>query len=94
MTKMSKVVSLHGGPVGPAGPSEPSAPDETVIEILTELLDRAKTGEISAIAYAYLLPEYTLGTGWAGAETGGNGVSLGFAVSALGHEYYAGLKNG
>lgn len=91
---MNKVVSLHGGPIGPAGPSEPSAPDELVIAVLEELLERAKAGEISAIAYAYLLPEYTLGTGWAGAETGGNGISLGFAVSALQHEYYDGLRNG
>lgn len=88
---MNKVVSLHGGPIGPAGPSEP---DETVIAVLEDLLERAKTGEIRSIAYAYLLPEYTLGTGWAGAETGGNGISLGFAVSALQHEYYDGIRNG
>lgn len=88
---MSKVVSLHGGPVGPTTPSEP---DENVIAVLEELLERAKTGEIRAMAYAYLLPEHALGTGWVGADQAGGGIALGFAVSALQHEYYAGLKNG
>jgi hypothetical protein len=88
---MNKVVSLHGGPIGPAGPSEP---DETVIAVLEDLLERAKTGEIRSIAYAYLLPEYALGTGWVGADQAGGGIALGFAVSALQHEYYDGIRNG
>ena len=91
MTKMNKVVSLHGGPVGPTTPSEP---DENVVAILEELLERAKTGEISALAYAYLLPEHAVGTGWAGADHAGRGISLGFAISSLSHEYYDGLRNG
>jgi len=91
---MSKVISLHGGPVGPAGPSVPGGPDEEIIQVLEELLERAKTGEVSAIAYAYVLPDHALGTGWAGARISGGGISLGFAVSSLAHDYYAGLKNG
>lgn len=94
MTKMSKVVSLHGGPVGPAGPTTSSEPDETVIEILEELLERAKTGEVSALAYAYLLPDNAVGNGWAGADHDGRGISLGFAISSLSHGYYDGLRNG
>ena len=91
---MSKVVSLHGGPVGPAGPSSPAEPDEDVIEVLEELLERARTGEVSALAYAYLLPDHAIGTGWAGANNSGGGMTLGFAVSSLAHDYYAGIKNG
>lgn len=88
---MSKVVSLHGGPVAPMDPLEP---DEEVIAVLEDLLERAKMGEISSIAYAYLLPEHAIGTGWAGADYGGEGIALGFAVSALHHGYYDGIRNG
>jgi len=92
---MSKVVSLYGGPVNPAGPGEPPAlPNEELISILEGLLERVKTGEISAMAYAYPLPDHCVGTGWAADDHVGKSIALGFAVSALHHEYYDGLRNG
>lgn len=86
---MNKVVALRGGP---AGPTEPEAPDETVIKILEEMLERAKTGEISAVALAYILPQHAVGTAWAGANFVGGGIALGFAITSLEHSYYAGMK--
>lgn len=86
---MNKVVALRGGPVGP---TEPEAPDEEVIKILEEMLERAKTGEISAIALAYVLPQHAVGTAWAGANIVGGGIALGFAITSLEQSYYEGMR--
>lgn len=44
----------------------PVDPDQGVIDTLESLLERARKGEIAAIAYATLEPNGTVGTAWTG----------------------------
>lgn len=93
MMKMSKVVSLHGGPVSPAGPGEsPPSPDDDVVELLEDLLERAKAGYINNLAYAYTTGEAYSASGWVGAAKGT--MVLGFSISMLHNDYYNGVKDG
>ena len=82
---MSKVVSLHGAPIGGIS----NEPDQMVIDLLEDLLERAKAGDVQALAYANVAPGGAVASGWEGA--GASVHSLGFAVSVLHHRYYSGL---
>lgn len=84
---MSKVVSLHGAPIGGIG----NEPDQMVIDMLEDLLERAKVGDVQALAYAHVAPGGAVANGWEG--TGASVHSLGFAVSVLHHRYYSGLHD-
>lgn len=84
---MSKVVSLHGAPIGGIG----NEPDQMVVDMLEDLLARAKVGDVQALAYAHVAPGGSVANGWEG--TGASVHSLGFAVSVLHHRYYSGLQD-
>jgi hypothetical protein len=55
-------------------------PDEKLIAVLERILDRARSGELTMMAYVIIEPNGTIGTGWAG--DGSANVMLG-AVSGL-----------
>lgn len=61
------------------------APDQGVIDILENLLHRAKTGNLRAIAYAIVNSDRSLGTGWAGAAGSRDRVSS--AIMILNSRY-------
>lgn len=82
---MAEVVAFHGGVVA----GEPS-PD--IIQTLEMLLDRAKRGELSAIAYATVSPSGTKGTGWDGIQ--GTRDPLSSVIMMLQHRYAAALLMG
>lgn len=71
---MSKVVSLFSG-------QDPTAPSQDIIGALAELLERAKAGEIAAIAWTRVDPGGEIATGWDGVV--GTRNSLGFAIRLL-----------
>jgi len=76
---MSDVVRLWGGV------SEGSVvPD--VVEILEELLERAKAGELQALAFATVNGGGALGTGWNGNE--GTRDVMGASISLLQSRYF------
>lgn len=81
---MTKVVSLNGAAL-------PGERPEEVVETLRELLGRAESGEISAIAVAYVVANGQAGTVFAG---GGKRYALGGAVLALQSRYGAFLLGG
>jgi hypothetical protein len=76
---MAEIVSFNGNAV-------PGEPEKGVVEILETLLERAKRGEIAAVAYATCSPAYTLATGWEGAS--GTRQQISCAVSLLNHRYH------
>ena len=86
MIMPSKIVSLHGAPIDGAGPE----PDQLVVELLEDLLARAKTGEVQGLAAAYIVFGGTTASSWE--ASGGSTHTLGFAISTLQHRYYAGLQ--
>jgi hypothetical protein len=60
---------------------------DDIVEWLEDLLAKAKSGEIDAVAVAYVKPEHGFVTGWRGKENTRD--RLGFATNALSHRYTA-----
>lgn len=60
-------------------------PDQGVIDILENLLHRARKGDLRAIAYAIVNSDRSLGTGWAGASGSRDRVSS--AIMILNSRY-------
>jgi len=75
---MSNVISLAPGNV-------PGEPDPDIIATLEGLLERAKSGEMTGIAYATVAIDGTQGTGWNGVA--GTRHPLGTAVMMLSYRY-------
>ena len=62
-----------------------TAPVSTVIEVLEELLERAKAGDLKSIAVCYTTKAGNVGNTWAtGPYTS---IYLGCAVAMLSHDY-------
>lgn len=74
---MAEIIPIKGGP-------DPRGPVPELIEDLEELLERAKSGELRAIAYA-LVTEATLSTGWTGSA--GTRWTL-YAAAGILHQRY------
>ena len=74
---MAQVIELQPG-------CNPQIPDEAVVEMLQDLIERAKAGELRSIAYAATTKTDTC-TGW----TGGAGTrhSLGTGIRVLERRY-------
>lgn len=79
---MNKVTPIYGGHV-------PGEPVDDVIEVLEDLLARAKAGDLTGIAYALTEKDGKQGTGWVGAA--GTRHPLGTALMMLNHRYSQGL---
>lgn len=60
-------------------------PDGEIIAVIEDLLARAKSGDLQAIAYCTVSDDGVVGTGWAG--TDGTRHPLGMAVSILSVRY-------
>lgn len=74
---MAEIRAIHGGSI-------PGKADADIVETLERLLDEARQGDITAIAYAVVRPD-EIGTGW----TGGAGTrdGIGMAISLLAARY-------
>lgn len=75
---MAEVATLFGG--APRG-----QPDPDIIERIEELLEEAKAGEISGIAYAVHTPGDDKKTGWIGQQ--GTSDAIHAAITLLAHTY-------
>lgn len=62
-------------------------PDPQLIADMSDLLDRAKKGELTSFAYAATTREGAISTGWNGG--GHDRIALCAAVSMLSHRYHA-----
>ena len=85
---MTNVVSLKGAtPLGEPVPN--------VVEILEELLEKARSGNLTAIAYVSVTTGNIVGHGWEKSETDPDGVAdgtshaLGNGILHLMHRYAA-----
>lgn len=67
----------------------PGEPNPEIIEDLEGLLERARSGELRALAYTTLGAQNTIGTGWAGSD--GSRYPLGAAIGMLFHRYNSAL---
>jgi hypothetical protein len=72
--------------------SAPAEPDADLIAVLEALLERAKAGELAAIAYAAVDKEHSLATGWEGIS--GTRYSIATALAILHHRYTRALLEG
>lgn len=79
---MSNVIALAPGNI-------PGEPDPEIIATLEGLLERAKSGELTGLAYATVTLDGTQGTGWQGVA--GTRHPLGTAVMMLSHRYASAL---
>lgn len=80
---MSVVNLWTGGPSSAAG-----NPD--LVSQLEELLERARSGQITAMGMAYVNADGTIATRWSG---GDQAVPMMAAVSMLQHEFLRGMGN-
>ena len=71
---------------------ERGEPDADVIAVLEALLERAKAGELAAIAYAAVDTEHSLATGWEGIS--GTRYPIATALAILHHRYSQALLEG
>lgn len=67
-------------------------PDTDIIDKLERLLERAKSGDIRAFAYAVVQRQNVLATGWEG--TAGTRCTLASSVGILNARYLEGLMEG
>lgn len=81
---MSRIFSLRGD-------ATPDAPDQRVVEEIEALLERARRGEISALAYATIDRSDTVGTAWVGGRRV-NGLSAG--IAQIFYRFHAMLMDG
>lgn len=79
------VVSIHGHSI-------PGEPEPGVVEDLERLLQEAKDGSLTAVAYAAVKASGAQATGWAGGS--GTRHPLGTAIMMLSHRYAGGLLEG
>lgn len=79
---MSNVVELQPGCI-------PGKPNDEIIATLEGLLERAKAGTLTAIAYAIVSVDGSQGTGWDGSA--GTRHPLGTAIMMLNHRYSGAL---
>ncbi len=79
---MSSVVEFKPGCI-------PGKPDEEIIATIETLLERAKSGDLSSIAYATTSVDGKKGTGWTGIA--GTRDPLAAAISMLNHRYAGAL---
>lgn len=78
---MSKVVSLDGTDI------TPSVMSADVVEMLEELLDRARAGAIQGVAVALVKDDGNLATRWAGVT---NAIPMAAAIGRLHFDYMNG----
>ena len=81
---MSVVNLWTGGPSSAAGNAD-------LVSQLEELLERARSGQITAMGMAYVNADGSVATRWSG---GDQGVPMMAAVSMLQHEFLAGFARG
>ena len=79
---MAEVVAIHGG----TNPQEPVA---DIVADVEKLLERARSGELRALAYATWGAGDIKGTGWAG--DAGTRASLAMVIGMLNHRYFEAL---
>lgn len=79
---MSEVAKLNVVPIDRTG-----RPQQNVIDAITDLLARAKVGEIQSIAYAYARSNNQLGYGTTYGECPVDSFILGSALLCLQHDY-------
>lgn len=65
--------------------AKPGEPDPEIVERLEQLLELAKAGELTAIAYTCCHVDQTFGTGWIGGH--GTRDKLNLGITVLGHRY-------
>lgn len=80
---MSVVNLWTGGPSSAAGNAD-------LVSQLEELLERARSGQITAMGMAYVNADGTIATRWSG---GDQAVPMMAAVSMLQHEFLRGMGN-
>ena len=80
---MSVVNLWTGGPSSAAGNAD-------LVSQLEELLERARSGQITAMGMAYVNADGTIATRWSG---GDQAVPMMAAVSMLQHEFLRGMAN-
>lgn len=81
---MSVVNLWTGGPSSAAGNAD-------LVSQLEELLERARSGQITAMGMAYVNADGTIATRWSG---GDQAVPMMAAVSMLQHEFLRGMGGG
>lgn len=81
---MSVINLWTGEPASAAG-------NDDLVRQLEEALERAKSGQITAMGMAYVNADGTIATRWSG---GDQGVPMMAAVSMLQHEFLAGFAQG
>ena len=81
---MSNVISLAPGNI-------PGEPASEIIATLEGLLERAKQGQLTGLAYATVSLDGSQGTGWDGVA--GTRHPLGTAIMVLNHRYADALLN-
>lgn len=74
----TNIIGLRGLPIA-------GAPVQNVVDILTNLLERAKTGDIRAVAYAIVRRDGTVGAGWEKPDDGLGGVAVSMECHGLGN---------
>lgn len=79
---MSNVISLAPGNI-------PGEPASEIISTLEDLLERARQGHLTGLAYATVAIDGSQGTGWDGVA--GTRHPLGTAIMMLNHRYAAAL---
>lgn len=63
-------------------------PDKEVIKVIENLLQRAKEGDIKAIAYVVMTDNGEVGSAWEGAI--GSKFPIGYGIALLQHRYFYG----
>ena len=82
---MSVVVNIYDG--GPAS----SAGNTDLVEQLEELLERAKSGSITAMGMAIVNSDGSVGTRWSGGDLT---IPMIAAISMLHHQFLTGVGGG
>lgn len=77
---MGEVTALRGCPI----PLPDGEPDQKIVSKLEELLEKAKSGRIHALAWATYSAADMTTYGW---ETGDSGFQLAAAIVILNHDY-------
>lgn len=82
-----KIASLFGGAV-----AQTQEPDASIIELLENVLESARSGEVAAVAVVTVTPGDKIKTAWQSLQ--GFSPNLGFGISILERDYTEDYKDG